>query len=262
MSDELGLKFIFKHGVADENRLDLYDASVALNGIARSLAITTHALLSGEVKTQGQSARGARLYMLPSRKGSFVIETAIWIGAAVSSGLFYDFLKYSFDETVGKSDEEQELSRSLLKRIEPTMGELPASLESALQDVHRPIKQDHKMSLIIARPRGEILTEFNASTAEYLEPHVVSVEEPIIGNVTRYNTNSRWGKFFDRGQGRTVSFHLGPHVMEYERSLITWSLHETNLLREGTLHLSATAVITPTEKIKRYNVVKVSRPSF
>ena len=196
---ELGLKFVYDNGSADEHRLDLYDASVSLNGIARSLAITTHAFINGEIKTHGDSAHGAKFFLLPSRRGSFVIETAVWLSEAVAAGLFFDFVKYGFQEAVGLADEAAEPSRALQKRIEPTIGELPATLESALYEVHRPIRQEKGITLTVMRPRGEILVKFDYQTGSHLEPHEISIEEPIIGNVTRYNTLSRWGKFFDRG---------------------------------------------------------------
>ncbi|WP_343619159.1 hypothetical protein [Ralstonia sp.] len=256
---EFGLRFTFEKGIADENRLGLYDASVSLNGIARSLAITTHALVNGEIRTHGESAHGAKFFLLPSRKGSFIVDAAIWIGAAIGSGVVYDFIKYGFQEAAGIGDDAEERSRALQKRIEPTIGELPATLESALSDVHRPIRQDNEMTIKVTRPRGEVLITFDSSTASYLEPHVAVVDEPIVGNVTRYNTLSKWGKFYDRKQGRVISFFLQPTVSEYERSLITWSLHENNLNHQGTLSLTATAVVTSNDRIKRYNVSAVQQ---
>lgn len=256
---EFGLKFTFENGIADDHRLDLYDAAVSLNGIARSLAITTHALVNGEIRTHGESAHGAKFFLLPSRKGSFIVEAAIWIGAAIGSGVVYDFIKYGFQEATGIGDDTEDRSKALQKRIEPTIGELPATLESALVDVHRPIRRDSEMIIKVSRPRGEVLITFDENTAGYLEPHVAKVDEPIVGNVTRYNTLSRWGKFYDRSQGRVISFFLLPAVSEYERSLITWSLHENNLNHQGTLKLTATALITSNERIKRYNVSSVQQ---
>lgn len=258
---ELGLKFIFEKGSADSHRLDLYDASIALNGIARAVAITTHAFINGEIKKHGQSAHGAQLLLLPTRSGSFIIDATVILFQTAAAGLFYDFLKYSFHEAVGLGDDDQHIQRSLQARIEPTIGELPATLETALDDMHRPIRQDNKMTLTVTRPRGEVLASFDKVTATYLEPRVVPMEGPITGNVTKYNALSRWGKFYDQSLGRTVSFHLGPDITEYERSLITWSLHQSNLGRAGVLYFDGTAVITPTDRVKRYNIVTVTRPA-
>ncbi len=254
---ELRLKFVFEKGTADKNWLDLYDGSVSLQGIARALTITTHAFLNGEVRTRGDAAHGAKFFLRPPQRGSFIFDTVIWISGAVASGIFYDYVKYTFHEATGIDDKFDNASPALQKRIEPTLGELPAVLESSLQDVHRPIRVEPKMTLKVMRPRGEILATFDSKTSSYLQPREINVTHPIVGNVTRYNTLSRWGRFFDKSEGRTVSFYLDPAVSERERSLITWSLHEANLNREGTLYLSATAIVTPTDYIKRYNVSQV-----
>jgi hypothetical protein len=255
---EYRFKFTYSGGVADKNRLDLYDGSVSLEGIARALTITTHAFINGEVRTRGDAANGASFYMNPSRPGSFVFEVVVWMAGAASSGLFYDFVSHSFKEAVGWSDESTRPRRALSERIEPTMGELPAVLESPLKDVHRPIMRNPEMTLRVGRPRGEELITFDTYTGNALQPSIVNLSDPVVGHVTRYNTISRWGRFFDRSSRRVVSFFLEAGVSERERSLITWSLHEANLNRDGSLYLYATAVTTSSGIIKRYNVSSVS----
>lgn len=57
---ELKLKFHYEHGAADSGRLEIYDAAVALRGIARATSIITHAYLNGEVRTRAEAATGAK----------------------------------------------------------------------------------------------------------------------------------------------------------------------------------------------------------
>jgi hypothetical protein len=250
------LKFIFEHGPAEETQLDLYDGALSLGGIARATAIATHAFLNGEIRIHGDTARGARLYLLPSRPGSFIFEVGIWMLKAVSEGVFYDFIKYAFDEAVGRSSAE-EISGPLQPRIEPTIGELPAVLESPLRHLHRPIHKHPDMTLTVIDPRGRALITFDHTSAEALEPRYVHLTEPLIGNVTRYNTLSGWGNLYDRTQKRVISFVLDANVSERERSLITWSLQERNIGREGTLRFQASAFTTPGGHIKRYDIHRV-----
>ena len=153
---ELKIKFHYEHGIADSGRLDLYDASVALTGIARSISIVTHAFINGEVRTHGDAAQGAKFYINTPKRGSFTYEATIWIAGAVSSGIFYDFVKYAFNEAVGKIDQNGNYSAALAKRIEPIIDELPAILESPLSDIHRPIRKEPVMTLEVTRPRGEV----------------------------------------------------------------------------------------------------------
>jgi hypothetical protein len=258
---ELRIKYHYQHGIADTGRLELYDAAIALKGISRASAIITHAFINGEVRTHGDSAKGAKFYINTPRRGSFVYEATIWFVGAISSGVFYDFIKYGFNESVGKLNSEEPY-KALSERIEPTIGELPAILESALDEVHRPIKQDKEIKLTIARPRGGRLAEFDSDTAQYLLPSTVPAPHEISGNVTKYNSLTGWGKFFDLIEGRTVSFNIDLNSSERQRSLITWSLHENNMHRDGRLYLGANAVIAPTGKIKRYIVHNVSDKPF
>lgn len=257
--NEFKVKFKYEHGTADSNLLDLYDGAKSLEGIARALTITTHALLNGEIRTRADSATGAELYIRAPQSGSFIFEAAVFMGGAISSGVFYDFIKYAFNEAVGLVDESPH-RRSLQERVEPTIGELPAVLETALIDVHRPILRAPEMTLSVTRPRGEVLATFDANTALYLQPLTVPRGEPVIGNVTRYNTLSKWGKLYDRSEHRVISFLLNPDMTEHERSLITWSLHQSNLGRDGQLYFKVTAIVTPNQqRTKRYLVSKVSQ---
>jgi hypothetical protein len=254
---ELKIKYHYEKGIADTGKLELYDAAIALKGISRASAIITHAFLNGETRTYGGAAKGAKFYIYTPKRGSFVYEAAIFFAGSVSSGLFYDFVKYGYNEAVGKHDDEAYTS-ALDKRIEPTIGELPVVLESALDEIHRPIKQDDEIQLTIARPRGEILAVFDSDTAQYLLPSTNPAPHPISGNVTKFNSLTGWGKFFDLIEARTVSFKLNLNSIERQKSFITWSLHETNLGRKGLLYLRANAVIAPSGKIKRYLIMDVS----
>jgi hypothetical protein len=254
------LQFVYANGPADQNRLDLYDGALSLEGISRATAIATHAFLNGETRYHGDKARGARLYLLPARAGSFAHDVEIWMSATVAGGVFYDFVKYSFLEAVGRLSGDVP-EGPLQQRVEPTIGELPTVLESPLRLAHRPIRTHNEMTLTVLDAQGRPLVIFDIDTASALEPQVADLEEPITGNVTRYNTLSRWGRLYDRTQGRVVSFLLDEDVSEHERSLITWSLHERNLNREGTLEFSVSSFVTPSGHIKRYNVHKVGRNS-
>ena len=253
---ELKIKFHYEHGIADTGRLDLYDAAIALRGIARASSIITHAYLNGEIRTHGDAAEGAKFYIDTPKRGSFIYEATIWTAGALSSGVFYDFIKYGFNETIGKAIDENTY-KALNERIEPTIGELPVALESALLEIHRPIRQDNEIKLTVARPRGEKLAIFDSYSALYLLPSTVPAPHEISGNVTKYNSLTGWGKFFDLIEKRTVSFNIDLKSSERQKSLITWSLHENNMKRSGLLYLSANAVVAPTGTIKRYIVHSV-----
>jgi len=254
---EKRIKFRYQGGAADDGWLNLYDGSKALEGIARTTSIITHAYLNGEIRTRGEAAHGAEFYVRAPRRGSFVYEAVIWTSGTISGGLFYDFVKYAFSEALGNFDQSEKRRKALDERIEPTLGELGAVLESPLDDVHRPIRKDLDIELYVTRPRGEVLAHFDADTAAQLLPRTVEPPHDIVGNVTRYNTNTGWGRFYDHIEGRSVSFVLDQRIGQRDRSLITWSLHESNMKRDGLLTFDGDALVSSTGNIKRYNVGSV-----
>ncbi|WP_309293797.1 hypothetical protein [Azonexus sp.] len=131
-----------------------------------------------------------------------------------------------------------------------------------MDEVHRPIRQDRAITLAVTRPRGEELATFDSETLLYLQPSTVPATHEISGNVTKYNSLTGWGEFFDIIERRTVSFNIDLSSSEQQKSLITWSLHENNMRRSGLLYLNADAIITSTGQIRRYIVRGVSDAPF
>jgi len=258
--EELKLSFRYAHGNADDGRLNLYDASVALGGISRAIAIITHAYLNGEVCKRADYAKGAQFYIETPKRGSFVYETIIDMAAsAIASGLFYEFVKHVFTEAIGKTNQTDFLAEMLKDRTEPTLGELPASLENPLQHMLRPIKTNKDITLTVNDPVDNVLIYLDQEATRYLNPVTKPYPYPVMGYVTKYNVLSGWGKFFDIATGGPISFKLNANLPDKERSLITWSLHEHNVEHSGQLALGVRAVITPNGKIKRYLVQKVEK---
>ena len=64
---------------ADDHEIDLYDVSQALVGFQRSLAITTHLILNGEIITQAPALKGAQIFAFPSEDGSWKIKAGILV---------------------------------------------------------------------------------------------------------------------------------------------------------------------------------------
>ncbi len=105
---QINFKISYHNGDAQDGRLDMYDAAVSLQGFAKALSITTHALLNnGEIRKKGNCINGAKIYINPSRKGSFeelitlVIENpTVAIGPSVIANVFYDLIKWTWSKTL------------------------------------------------------------------------------------------------------------------------------------------------------------------
>ena len=266
------IKFIIRYtgGTADDRRLDLYDASRSMAGLAKALSITVHALLNdGDVKHRGDSTHGVNFLLHPSRQGSFIEFVSIIfedeviksIGASILSAAFWDFIKYTWREATGREGElEEPSSRKVVNKNPTYVDEISKSLEKPLQELHRPISSDSDIKIEITRPRVGVVVEFNKATLDY----VMSEEDPVsesdvFGNVTKYNNLSGIGRFYDNARARTVSFHSDQLDDEQKRTL-TWSLHASNGDNTaGKILLDIQVIKTRAGHIKRYTITDARR---
>lgn len=265
----ISFKISYHNGDAAQGRLDMYDASVSLQGFAKALSITTHALLNdGEVRRKGNSIKGAQIFINPSRKGSFEElitiavnnQAALAIGTSVVGAVFYDLLKWTWSKTVEKAYEPTTPHvRRMQERIEPFIGDMEEALEIPLKQAHRPIEKFDDMVVVIKRPRlGEVFridNETLQSVSVETEPNII---ENIVGNVTRYNILSGIGRFYDDQLEHTVSFKMPENSTRYQSTLITWSLHHAIDQGEGKIRLSVKRVVSAKGSVRRYLVQSVS----
>src|ERR1700683_1535353 len=93
------------------NSLDAYDASQALYGISRSIAILTHYTIHRRIIKQAPSLAGARVLVEPPRPGSFEFIVPIImdpdiraIGESIIAATLYDLTKVIYARLTGKSD--------------------------------------------------------------------------------------------------------------------------------------------------------------
>jgi hypothetical protein len=261
------IKLSYSGGDANLHRLDMYDASVSLHGFARAIAITTHALLNdGDVKRKGNRAEGAKIFVSPPQKGSYeqvltlVIENREAIGASVAGAAFWDILKWTWSKTLDQVFEpETSTVRKLGERVEPFISDIEEVLESALEEAHRPIKNNPDTIITVARPRVGNIIEMNSETLKSVS---IKTEEKVTtgieGNVTKYNILSGIGRFYEDKKGHTVSFKVPDKATEKMRKRVTWSMHYAQGGEsEGKIEFHAKRVISAKGTLKRYLVEKV-----
>ena len=75
----------YKGNESDSQQIDLYDVSQALIGFQRSIALTTHLVINGEIITQAPALKGARILAAPAKEGSWEIEATLLVGGAISA---------------------------------------------------------------------------------------------------------------------------------------------------------------------------------
>lgn len=265
---ELNFKISYSGASADQGMLDIYDASVSTHGLARALSVTTHAFLNdGVVRKRAERVTGAKVFLHPPKSGSFEeLVTVVFtdpvvqiIGSSVITAAFWDFLKWTWSEAVGGSHApETPFVKRFEDRIEPIVAELAVALESPMAELHRPIQNAANMEISISRPRvGEII-RLDQGTMAYVNILDEGAVEPgIIGNVTKYNILSGYGRIFVDEMNRTVPFDLYPTVTAPEKEFLTRSSHDRNRGLDGKISLSAAKVLTGRGELKRFKVQSV-----
>jgi hypothetical protein len=265
---ELNFKISYTGGSADQGLLDIYDASVSTQGLARALSITTHAFVNdGQIRKRAERVKGAKVYLHPPRKGSFEeLVTIVFsdpvvqaIGGSVIAAAFWDFVKWTWSEAVGQQHRpETPFVKRLEDRVEPLIGEIGIALESPMASLHRPIENAANMEISISRPKVGEIVRLNQATMAYV--NILDEEDPedgIIGNVTKYNILSGYGRIFVDELDRTVPFDLDEDVSAEEKALLTRSSHDRNRGLDGKISLHASKVLTGRGELKRYKVFGV-----
>lgn len=268
----LQLKINYKKGSADEGLLNLYDAGVSIQGLARALAITTHALTNdGEVRKRASYAGGADIFISPSRKGSFqeIItivlssEAAATLGPSVAAAALWDIVKWTWYKATDRDYEPQTPKvRRLMDRKEPFIGEIEEALEVPLEKFHRPIQQNREMEISVLRNRTADKITFDSDTLDSVSlQYNDDLQTNLEGNVTRYNILSGFGRMYVDSLEQTVSFMLTNNVTANQKGYLTWSMDQAQRELGGKIVFDATQVLSAKGAVKRYEIEEIRKPS-
>lgn len=234
----IGFTLCYEGNDADDHEIDFYDVAQAMIGFQRSLAITTHLILNGEVITQAPSLKGARILALPPEEGSWKVMAVIaGLGTAAYNittapkdtplgHLVYSAYDYVISETMGVHvDYEKSLGQQYEELKAKEGNTLPIIAQSqldsviekceyAIQEMHRPIVKSESATkgLIIGhlgrekRPLDSALTYESYNYIAHTD-RTDDIEE-ITGRVSSYNINTFKGRIFVPEVRRPVPFIL------------------------------------------------------
>ena len=251
--------------LADTHTIDLYDAARALVGFQRSLALTTHLLLHGEIITQAPSLKGAKIITTAPDEGSWKVTAAvlvgIWtVGTAPKDSVFghllysaYDLVvketlgfHVDFDKSLGQQHEAYLASKKITKE---KVDSLVEKTESAISDMHRPIVGNKTATSAKLFARGDssgpiqLGPEFTQISYDYIS-HTVRSPNPseIVGVVSSYNSNTFKGRIFCFEEKRPIAFELEEIARGRDAiNLITSSLRSNAVSRSSRDDVSALA---------------------
>lgn len=273
--------------LADNNVLDMYDAARGLAGFNRSLALTTHLLLNGEIITQAPSLKGAQIIATTPEEGSWKVTAVILAGIwAVTSSpkdtvpghLLFSAYDYVVRSTLGfPVDYNKSLSQShdeylKSKKITPEkFDSLIEKTETSIADMHRPIvaSKTATKGLLFGYPDWgtpeQIGPEFSELTFDYisrtrLEPEVST----ITGVVSSFNINTFKGRIYVFDEKRPIPFELADNVRDGAALYKVTSSLRSNArrrdLRAGQIALKGRRLVTSTGRLKAIVVSEVGSP--
>ena len=252
MDAAIEFSLTFDGDVAENHRIDLYDVSQALIGFQRSLAITTHLVINGEILTQSPSLKGATILSRPPEEGSWKFTAIILMGIFSATTahrdtpfghLIYSAYDYVISESLGfhvdyesslgeqYEEHNKEINAPVAKQDQLDL--IIEKCQMAIREIHRPIvKTKSATSAVIASNLGgknrKVGRLMDIDTYKYLQEEFVS-EKPgkIAGIITSYNSNTFKGRIYVDEEGRRLPFELFENCRSnQEVQLILESLSE------------------------------------
>ncbi|HVP84062.1 MAG TPA: hypothetical protein VMS78_05010 [Rhizomicrobium sp.] len=293
MSSELiSFTLSYAGASADNNQIDFYDVSQALLGFQRSLALTSHLILTGEIIIQAPSLQGANIIVAPPEAGSWKTTATIIVG--VGSAIFklgtaspdtpignlvrsgYDYVisetlgfHVDFNSTLGKQyDELHGTDASVHKLSQSKFDSLIEKCEPAIKNMHRPIiaSQTATEATVTSPNRGKVCQIgpiLNAETYDYISyTRRDDFPTDVRGMVSSYNMNTFKGRIFAVEEQRPIPFELleSARIMPVIE-LITNSLAinaQGSYLPGAEIRMSAFCNYSRSGRLKSLSVVEVS----
>jgi hypothetical protein len=278
------VKLKFDGRLAENHVLNFYDAARAMTGFQRSLALTTHLVMNGEIITQAPSLKNAEILVTTPAAGSWELIASVvgaaWIAGTASKDtplghLLYSVYDYIVANTLGfHVDYEKslyELHKESLaeKNITPEkLDSLMEKTESSIADMHRPIVASEsanqaRLFWISYQSAKQIGPDMSELSYAYISRTIRS--DDIIahkGLVSSYNVNTFKGRIFLPDEQRPIPFELGEAAQTRSNvNLITSSLRTNASSRgnaDGLITLHGNRLESSTGRLKALVVQEIS----
>lgn len=285
------IELVYKGQDAEHGELDFYDASQALIGFQRTLALTTHLVLNGEIIVQAPALKGAKILVVPPEVGSWKIRAALiataigGLSVAPKDSFAGHVLWSAYDYTMSRAlgfnvDYDKTLGKLYAEAKEKRTNEVPIlskgrfdslieKCEKAVIDMHRPIVMSGTatsaniyqcMSDQYPKVRGTIDSQSYLFVSNLIKNRD---KEILKGKISSYNSNTYKGRIFLEKEGRAIPFELADEARrESYIALITESL-DLNARRSsrgtslGMIGFVAYRVESKTGRLKSFIVSEV-----
>jgi len=278
---------------AEKHQIDLYDVSVALVGFQRSLALTAHLIINGEIITQAPALKGAKVLARPSENGSWELTALVLVGGAtalykvatapkdtVLGHLIYSAYDYviseslgfhvDYEKSLGQIYEEHNAKTIEVPQVEQyQLDSLAEKCTTAITEIHRPIfKTGTADKVVIESTVGDetrtVGGTLDLSTYNYIhESHASEVPDVISGRVSSYNSNTFKGRIYVPSEGRPIPFELSAQcrsngVVELIVASLSANAIRDSSSERSTVHCKVFRITSRSGHLKKYSIVEVS----
>ncbi|MDE2388903.1 MAG: hypothetical protein KGN35_07470 [Betaproteobacteria bacterium] len=279
----------FDGGDTEEHQIDLYDVSQALVGFQRSLALTSHLVINGEIITQAPSLKGARVYARPPEDGSWKVTAIILAGAYTVTTApmntpighlihsVYDYViseslgfHVDYEKSLGQLYEEHNAKKSELPRIEQhQLDSLIEKCTTAITEIHRPIfktqsAQQATIESVIGDQKRIIGRVMDYSTYQYIHEYFTSeIQDIVWGRISSYNSNTFKGRIYVADEGRPLAFELAESCRSNNIIQLIVASLSVNAIKNydnewSTVHCKVFKITSRSGYLKRYLIIEVS----
>ncbi|QZD89430.1 hypothetical protein K3148_11500 [Qipengyuania aurantiaca] len=278
----IDFELTFEGGEADKGSLEFYDASKALAEFQRSLALTTHLVLHGEIITQAPSAKGFQIFVPPFEEGSWKTKAKVLIGGAFLVGSVgkdspvghmvtsvYDLVLQTtmgFSADYDKTLQELYLDTQKNKIGDGKIDSLCEKVETSVADMHRPIVASKTATRAqITRcdyQNVDVGPLMSPLTYEYVKQTKREEDEnEIVGYVSSYNINTYTGRIYSVEEDRPIPFELHDELRDKKTiGLITRSQHfngQNPFDERALITFICNRLVSANGKVKRLIVLSV-----
>lgn len=277
------IKLKFEGKLSDNHVLNFYDAARAMTGFQRSLALTTHLVMHGEIITQAQALKEADILVSTPSPGSWEIIASIvgaaWVAGTASKDtplghMLYSIYDYIISSTLGfHVDYEKILFQSYRESL-TEKGITPEKLESLMEKTESSIGDMHRPIVASQSATSAKLFRLSRSGVDQIGPDMTSLSYDYIartirrdeliehqGLVSSYNVNTYNGRIFLPDEQRPIPFELDEVAKNRESvQIITSSLRTNATSRresEGLIALYGRRLESSTGRLKALIVNKV-----
>lgn len=251
------IKLKFEGNLSENHVLDFYDAARAMTGFQRSLALTTHLVLHGEIITQAPSLKEADILISTPSAGSWEIIASVvgaaWVVGTASKDtplghMLFSIYDYVISSTLGfHVDYEKSLYKSHKEALaakgitSEKLDSLMEKAESSIADMHRPIvasgsAKQGKLFWINRSGFDQIGPDMTELSYDFIS-RTVRREDVVDheGLISSYNVNTYKGRIFIPVEQRPIPFELSDQAKTPKNiELITSSLRSNATRRRNS----------------------------